>query len=263
MAARSLRGARLLVTGASAGIGRSLAVQASQRGAKLVVTARRRERLEAVAEQIADLPNGEECICIAGDVTDPAHRAALADCCREQGLDVLVNNAGLGAIGPFADADAEQLRRVMEVNFFAPVELTRLLLPLLAAPGACRPAVAIVGSVLSLAAVPLKADYCASKFAVHGWAESLRAEVAAQGIDVLELHPSTTESEFFDNVLGDSSLQKSVGAMTPEAVAARILRGIERGRPESVFPFAGKALVALRRWAPPLYRLIMKRTLQS
>ena len=266
MTRRNLREARILITGASSGIGRELAIQAAQRGAKLLVTARRRERLQELADQINNQAGGEaEISLLAGDLVDASHRAALAERCRTQwnGLDVLINNAGLGGLGRFDSAEPEALRRIMEVNFFAPIELTRLLLPLLATPSPCAPAIVVIGSVLSLAAVPLKSEYCASKFAIHGWAESLRTELAEQGIDVLEMHPSTTKSEFFDRALGDPKLQKSVGAMKPEAAAATILKGIERGRIESIFPWSGKALVALRRWAPSLFRFIMKRSLDS
>ena len=258
----------MLITGASSGIGRELAFLAAQRGAKLLLTARRTERLQEVADQILKSTSSAatDCLVLAGDVTEPAHREALADRCQDdwEGLDVLVNNAGVGAIGRFSDASSQQLRQIMEVNFFAPVELTRLLLPLLAEPSKeHRSAIAIVGSVLALSAVPLKSEYCASKFALHGWAESLRSELRDHGIDVLELHPSTTESEFFDHAMGDPSLQKSIGAMSPRAAAEHVLKGIERGRPETVFPTSGKALVALRRWSPALYRLIMKRSLDS
>ena len=145
----------------------------------------------------------------------------------------------------------------MEVNFFAPVELSRRLLPWLKRGE--HSVLAIVGSVLALAAVPLKSEYCASKFAIHGWAEALRGELKSEGVSVVELHPSTTRSEFFENVLGDSSQQKSVGSMSPETAARSIIRAIEKDRAEAVFPVAGKALAGLRRLSPSLYRWVVRR----
>ncbi len=95
---------------------------------------------------------------------------------RQGQVDLLVNNAGVGAIGPFADASADRMRSVMEVNFFAPVELTRSLLPSLRRGRAS--VICNISSVLGHRAVPNKSEYCASKFALHGWSDALRAELA-------------------------------------------------------------------------------------
>ena len=147
---------------------------------------------------------------VEADVTDVAARERIvAEVEAWGGLDVLVNNAGLGGIGRFDESDAARMADIMEVNFFAPVELTRLLLPHLLRGR--DPAIVNVSSVLALAAVPLKSEYCASKFALHGWSEALRMELAAEGVSVLEAQPSTTASEFFEHVRGDPSAQRSVG----------------------------------------------------
>jgi short-subunit dehydrogenase len=111
----------------------------------------------------------------------------------------LVNNAGIGAIGPFAEASPERLRKIMEVNFFAPAELIRSALPLLEAGK--RPLIVNVSSVLGHRGIPKKSEYCASKFALHGFSDALRCELAPRGIDVLLVSPSTTATEFFDNVI--------------------------------------------------------------
>ena len=95
----------------------------------------------------------------------------------------------------------------MEIDFFAPVELTRLCLPVL--ERGKRPAVLNVGSVLSHRAVPNKSEYCAAKFAMRGWTESLRVELQSKKIDVLMLSPSTTRSEFFDSLVDTKSDEKS------------------------------------------------------
>src|SRR5205085_10807559 len=131
-----------------------------------------------------------------------------------------INNAGIGAVGPFEDAGEERLRRVMEVDFFAPAELIRGALPLL--KGGHHPIIVNIGSVLGHRAVPGKSEYCASKFALHGFSDALRAELAPQGIDVLLVSPSTTVSEFFDVATrqGDG-LRGPFGAMPAETVARR------------------------------------------
>jgi short-subunit dehydrogenase len=258
VARRTLTGARTIVTGASSGIGRELARELAQRGAELLLTARRQERLQALVEELAS--QGCRASQLAGDITSDAHRERLcaAACERWGALDVLVNNAGSGGVGPFAEADSARLRRIMEVNFFAPAELTRRALPLLAQGR--RPIVVNVGSVLGHRAVPDKSEYCASKFALHGWSDALRAELACSGIDVLLVSPSTTDTEFFEVVgPGDPSAGKSE-KMSATAVARKTVRAIERGRHEIILSAGGKLLVWLDRLAPWLAdRLLAKK----
>lgn len=250
MARRAIAGLRVLLTGASSGIGRELAIQLVAQGAHVFALARRRERLEQLA---AEINRPELFSFCAADVTRPADRAAVVQECaaRWQGLDVLLNNAGSGAIGPFSASDEERLRRVMEVNFFAPVELTRLALPLLR-QGA-KPIVVNVSSVLGHRAVPQKSEYCASKFALHGFSDALRAELVAEKIDVLLVSPSTTQTEFFDKVAGDSQKPHGrFGAKSPAYVTRATLRAIRAGRHEVILSTGGRLLVWLDRLCPPL-----------
>ena len=115
-------------------------------------------------------------MCVVGDVTDPAVRQQLLDTARDQfgGLDGLVNNAGIGGIGEFSENDEAKLRRIMEVNYFAPLELIRLAIPELRKGH--TPFIMNVASVLGHCAVPKKSEYCASKFALHGFSDALRCE---------------------------------------------------------------------------------------
>lgn len=259
MARRKLRDARCIVTGASSGIGWHVALALAQRGARQIITARRESRLRELAEQIGGL--GGEVHCVSGDITDEAVRQAVLDAARERlgGLDLLVNNAGVGAIGPFADADPARLRRVMEVDFFAPAEMIRRALPLLRAGR--RPMIVNVSSVLGHRAVPNKSEYCAAKFAMHGLSDALRAEFRDFGIDVLLVSPTTTASEFFENVLEDKARLpwRSLGAQSPHWVARRTVRAIEAGRHEIILSLAGKGLVWLDRLCPPLMNRLIAR----
>lgn len=143
MARRQLKGARILVTGASSGIGRALCVRLCQHGASVLATARREDRLQRLQTDCASLPGTLQ--IIAGDLTLDAHREGILQWVASQwgGLDVLVNNAGVGAIGRFDAAKQDRLRHVMEVDFFAPVELTRHCLPWLRKGN--RPAILNVG----------------------------------------------------------------------------------------------------------------------
>ncbi len=258
MARRSISNARVLVTGASSGIGRAVALEVARQGARVVVAARREPRLVEVVDQIRAA--GGQAAYVCGDVTDPQARQQMLAAPQAEfgGLDVLVNNAGIGAIGPFAEASAERLRRVMDVNFFAPVELIRAALPQLAAGQ--RPLIVNVGSVLGHRAVPGKSEYCASKFALHGFSDALRAELAPRGIDVLLVSPSTTASEFFDNVIErHGERPPSLGEMPAAAVARAVVRAMRRGNHEVILSAGGKLLVWADRLCPPLANRLMAR----
>jgi short-subunit dehydrogenase len=250
-----------VVTGASSGIGRCLCELLIAHQATVIAVARRRERIEELQKS---LPG--RLIPVVGDITDAEvrdHIIQTAASIRGGAVDLLVNNAGIGAIGPFAEATPERLRRVMEVNFFAPVELTRLALPLLRRGRAA--VICNIGSVLGHRAVPDKSEYCASKFAIHGWSDSLRAELAADSIQVTLISPSTTRSEFFDALIdtdidtdqGQNS--RSIGSWTPERVAKTTLAAIRARRSEVICSLAGKALVYGDRLSPPLMNAILRK----
>ncbi len=259
MARRSLDGLRAIVTGASSGIGRELVQQLAAAGARVVALARREDRLRALAEQ-CNSQRGEVAP-VAGDVTEAEvrHRAIETARSRFGGLDILVNNAGVGAMGPFEDADPHRLRHIMEVNFFALVEMTRLALPLL--HQGTTPIIVNVSSILGRRGVPYSSEYAASKFAVHGFSESLRAELARHGIDVLVVSPGTTETEFFDSLI-----ERTGSAGWPEhrpvsaaAVARQTVRAMRRGKHEIVPYFWGKVLLGLNRLSPALVDRLLTR----
>lgn len=257
MARRDLKNARIILTGASSGIGRELTIQLCRRGASVLATARRLERLQELEHVCHNLPG--KIHILAGDLTCEKHRQAIVDeiASRFHGLDCLVNNAGAGAIGRFDDATSDRLRKVMEIDFFAPVELTRLCLPLL--ERGIRPAILNIGSVLSHRAVPNKSEYCAAKFAMRGWAESLRVELARKKIEVLMLSPSTTRSEFLESLVETNADEKSqsLGSMSSERVAQLAISTLVRSKREMIISLGGKALV----WAGRLFPRITDRVL--
>jgi short-subunit dehydrogenase len=256
MVKRTIRGSRAIVTGASSGIGRAVARELGRQGALVVVTARRRQPLSALVEELAAL--GATCRAVAGDITEPSIREeCLAAAMSLGGLDILVNNAGVGAIGPFTEADESRLRQLMEVNFFAPVELIRAAVPLLEESAA--PVIANIGSVLGHCAVPWKSEYCASKFALHGFSDALRGELAGRGIDVLLVSPSTTDTEFFDNAFDSANGPRRRWAMTAESVARKTVRAIRHGRHSVIFSWGGRALVWSNRFCPFLVDRLLTR----
>jgi len=257
MSRRAIAGLRTIVTGATSGIGRALTLELIRRGAKVVGLGRRAERLQALAVEIADASRFRH---VAGDVTRRDDRAAAIEMAIREfgGLDALVNNAGIGALGPFQQADEARLRSVMEVNFFAPAEFIRETLPHLAR--GVKPIVVNISSVLGHRAMPEKSEYCASKFALHGFSDALRAELAPQGIDVLLVSPSTTASEFFEAAAGElSKPQGRFGTMPAEVVARRVATAMAAGRHEIILSAGGNFLVWLDRLCPPLANWVVSR----
>jgi short-subunit dehydrogenase len=247
---------RALVTGASSGIGRALSLELARQGARVVAVARRAERLVELAAQAATLPGKIE--TVTGDVTVPEDRRRSLDRAREafDGLDVLVNNAGIGSICDFERADPAVLRQVMEINFFAPVELTREALPMLRQ--SVRPLIVNVSSILGHRGVPHYTDYCASKFAMQGFSEALRAELAAdppnQRIGVLVVSPGPTQSEFWQSLVEkqDGVGSRGEGAISVEKVARRIVRAMRKDKHEIIPSGRGRLLVWLNRLSPRL-----------
>jgi short-subunit dehydrogenase len=235
-------------------------------GASVVAVARRCEPLEKLAQAHAAQTSATQVIPLSGDITDSETRVRViqaAASLRDGAVDLLVNNAGVGAIGTFAQASPERLRRVMDVNFFAPAELTRGMIPLLRNGRA--PVICNIGSVLGHCAVPGKSEYCASKFALHGWSDSLRAELADEGIQVTLVSPSTTRSEFFESLIetGASERSASIGSWPPEKVARKTLAAIMSRRREVILSVGGKALVYADRMAPPLVSFLLAKTAKT
>ena len=256
---RDIRSSRAIVTGASSGIGWEVAKELARQGAKVVLLARREDRLAELAKQIAAAGGRAE--CVAGDITDAAVRAKSIETAQASfgGLDILVNIAGVGAIGLFDGADPDRVRRLMEVNFFALVEMTRLALPLLKKGN--RPIVVNVSSIVGHRGVPYNSEYSASKFAVRGFSEAVRAEWTQQGIDVLVVSPGTTETEFFDKVIEDHGGPKwpEHSPVSAAQVARQTVRAIRLGRHEIVPYRWGKVLVWLNRLSPRLVDRLMAR----
>ena len=131
MALRDLKGRRVLITGASGGIGRAIAERAARRGARVVVSARSADKLDALVGELKT--RGGDALAVPADVTGDEDRKRLVETIVAHwgGLDVLINNAGVASFGHFATSTEEVLRTIMEVNFFAPVELMRLAIPVL------------------------------------------------------------------------------------------------------------------------------------
>jgi short-subunit dehydrogenase len=260
---RDLRGQRVLLTGASSGIGRALAGQLAESGARVVLAARSLDKLQEV-EQFCTA-RGQDVATIATDVTSDTDRRRAIEFTVQRfgGLDVLVNNAGVGSFGHFADCTEDVLRRVMEVNFFAPAELIRLAIPHLAKGK--QPAIVNVASMCGRRGLPAWSEYSASKFALTGLSEAIRAELARLKIEVLLIQPGLTRSDLGSHLLCNSGRMKIQfdRGMPPEKVAVSIVTALVRGRPETVLGSEAKWMLRFNRWVPRILdRLIARKVRQ-
>jgi len=176
---------------------------------------------------------------------------------------VLINNAGIGATGHFADVSPERLRTIMEVNFFGLTETTRVCLPLLRR--GVTPAVVNISSVAAKRGLPARSEYSASKFAVQGFSEALRAELDKDGIDVLVVCPGLTQTNFSQNMIEQKALVQldHLRGMTSEQVAEATLRSLERGRHDVTLTLQGRLLVLVSRFLPRLADFIAARKVRS
>lgn len=250
MARRTLAGLRVLVTGASQGIGRALAADAAKRGCKVIAAARSQKLLDELAAEVRTA--GGDIEVVTGDVTSPTDRQAMLAAAESKygGLDVLVNNAGIGATGHFMDSDPQVLRQIFEVNYFGLCEMIRLFLPTL--KRGKTPVIVNISSVVGRRALPARSLYASSKFAVAGLSEAIRAELAKDGVDVLVVNPGLTQTNFSQNMLeakAKISMDHKRG-MTSEEVAAATLDAVAAGKSEITLTFQGKLLVLVARFAP-------------
>ncbi|MGH2837438.1 MAG: SDR family NAD(P)-dependent oxidoreductase [Thermoleophilaceae bacterium] len=237
-----------LVTGASSGIGEATARRLARDGAKLVLVARREDRLRALADELGGAT------VVAVDLTDDDAPRRIADAVEsEHGrLDLLVNNAGAAWRGNFADIGWDGVEKHMKVNFDATVRLTHALLPILrrSAPSS----IVNVASVAGRVSRPKSGAYSASKFALIGWSDGLYHEEKPNGVHVGMVLPGFVSTEGFpQRELMEKALTRRI-VSTPEKVAKAILQVGPGGKAERYVPRPYWVIGALRAVAPPLIR---------
>jgi NAD(P)-dependent dehydrogenase (short-subunit alcohol dehydrogenase family) len=251
---RDLRGAVVVITGASSGIGRHAALAFAGEGARLVLASRGEAPLRAVADECGSM--GAEAIAVPTDVRDEAAVEALATRAVERfgRIDVWVNNAGVIAFGRFTDVPSDVFRQVIETNLMGQVHGARAVVPhfLGQGSGVLINTCSVWGRVSS----PMVSAYVASKFAVRGFSESLRQELrGVPGVDVAMILPQAVDTPIFD--LGANYTGHEVRPIAPVYPADEIARGIVRcarsPRREVTYGRAGRALELTHALAPGLY----------
>jgi short-subunit dehydrogenase len=246
-----LRGSVCLLTGASGGIGRATAQLLAQGGAQLVLQGRDAERLQQVAAE-----TGGQAVSL--DLTAPgAAQLLFENAKRLKGrVDVLVNNAGAGWAGRFADMPPERGADVLALNLMAPIALTRAVLPDMIA--ANRGRIVFVSSIAGYLGVRDEAVYSAAKAAIIAFAESLRSELAGTGLRTAVVSPAVIDTAFFAN-RGRPYTRSWPRPLPPETVGRAILRAIQSGRFETVVPASMWLSIRVKGVLPSAYRTLADR----
>lgn len=251
-------GMTAVVTGASSGIGRLLALRLAKAGARVALVARRAERLNALAAEIAEA--GRDAFVVPCDVANREEVEVSARRILERfgSVDLLVNNAGYGHHRRFLDWDLDDQERMMRVNYFGALYWTKALLPRMVERR--RGWIVFVASVGGKLGVPEETAYAASKFAMVGLAEALSLEVEDANVHVLTVCPGTIRTEFFDEEALARMPPVSRRMMAePEPLVDAILKALAKGKHEITFPrFIGAGYI-VRAIAPGFMRRNTKR----
>jgi hypothetical protein len=245
----------VVVTGASSGIGRAAALEFARRGANLVLAARRGELLDIVAKECRAL--GAGCKVVVTDVTQRADCEHLIDIAGS--VDVLVNNAGFAIFDAIESARPDDLASMMQTNYFGTVWCTQAVLPQMLARG--NGTIVNVASIAGIMGYARMGGYCATKFAMIGFSETLRDEVAGRGVRVAMVCPGTVETEFFvkaerGKMPGASRL---ILAIKPAKVARAIANAAEDGRYRRILPLGAAMYMRFKELFPRLAHILMRR----
>ena len=265
----AISGSAAAVTGAASGIGRALALELAARGADVAIADRDEAGLAAVAAELAktSATSGRKVTTHRVDVSDPAaiEAFALAATAAHPSLNIVINNAGVALLGQFSEIDQAQFEWLMNINFWGVVHGTRAFLPQLASRKASH--IVNVSSIFGIIAPPGQTAYCAAKFAVRGFSESLRHELQLAGspVRLSVVHPGGVLTNIVRNsrtgagITDNARRVQAIGTFdamaktTPAAAALRIIKGIERNQPRILIGNDARFLDLLQRFRPATY----------
>ena len=248
----NIEGQTALVTGASRGIGRAIALELAKQGVKrLLLLARDRQRLAEVAIEISAL--GVEVVTLAVDLSQPVEvNIALAQAWREHGpIHLLVNCAGVAHQAPFLQSRLPQVQEEIAINLVGMYTITRLVARRMAAQR--QGTIVNVSSLMGKVAAPTMASYSATKFAILGFTQALRSELATHNIRVMALLPSLTDTD----MVREFQLFRWVVPMTPEQVAQALVIGLHKESVEILVGWQSHLAVWCNRIAPVLLEKIL------
>lgn len=243
----------VIVTGSSSGIGLATAQLLAEKGAKIVLAARNKEKLDKIVNELKE--KGADVIAVKTDVSSEQDcRNLIEETVNHfKTIDILINNAGISMRALFKDVDLKVIRTLMEVNFFGTVYCTKYALPYLMKN---KGFVIGVSSVAGFHGMPGRIGYSASKHAMHGFLSSLRIENLKTDLNVMLVIPGFTASNVRRSALiANGSLQgesprKEGKMMMPDEVAKAILKGIQKKKKKVLLTFVGKGSAIMKKWYP-------------
>ena len=252
------------ITGASSGIGRAAANRWAELGAHVILSSRKEEALQKVANQWSEEQRSQSFILPLDLSQAEQLPGKVAEALQWAGaVDVMVHCGGISQRSTVLETDLSVDRRVMEVDYFGTLALTKALLPHFVERQAGQ--FVVVTSLMGLFSSPLRSGYCGAKHALHGFFESLRAEHHDDGIGVTMVCPGFIHTNISMNaVVGDGSQQGTMDAktgagLTPQACATRMIRAVERRKPQVLIGRFEIVGAYLKRFAPGLMRRIVRK----
>lgn len=259
---KDLKNKRVWITGASGGIGKEMAIQMANAGAKLILTARSVEKLESLKERLV---GDEHLICPmdlskTGEIPDTVKKVLS----KVETIDVLVNNAGISQRSLVKDTHLEVDRKIMELDYFSKVVLTKSLLPHMTENQ--QGLIISISSVAGKIGTPMRSAYCAAKHALIGFMDALRAEVHANNINVMVVTPGSVQTDISKNALeGDGKKHNVTDPMIANGIPVdvcvkKIIKGIQKETPELMIAQRRERMaVYVRRFFPSLlFRMMTK-----
>ena len=245
---------KVLITGASAGIGEATAYAFARESSKLFLVARRSDRLKQVSEECRKR-GAVEVVWASRDLSQPGQGGAVVDECQHhfKGLDIVITNAGYGFIGPVVEIPPEELIRIWQVNFQSGYETIHAALPRLLQQRSGH--IVLVSSVIGRRAMPYSSAYCVTKFAQAALAEALWGELRGSGVGVSLICPGYTNSEFHEAAKRTRSARRANRPFRPdtvETVADAIVKAVRHNRREVHLTGLGRLLIGLNRVSPGL-----------
>jgi NAD(P)-dependent dehydrogenase (short-subunit alcohol dehydrogenase family) len=255
---RKVRGTTVVITGATSGIGRETALEFTRAGAKVVVAGRRAERLRELVSEIE--AKGGEALAVCTDVAEQAQVETLIEKTLERfgRVDTLINNAGVGIAAKFDEQSLEDFKRVMEVNFWGAVYACKVVVPQMKQQTGGG-VIINVSSIMGKRGMPFETAYCASKFALAGFSEALRAELMSTGIDVSTIFPGAVETEIFEAAANQTGLEipNNLPKFPARELAKLIVQDARFPQPEIVMALDALAINFFNKLAPGLMDLAL------
>ena len=250
------------ITGASSGIGEALAYELARQGAQLVLSARRQEQLDAVRDRCQD-PSRHLVLPLDLTATDTLATATQQVLEHFGRIDILINNGGISQRGTAVETELEVDRRIMEVNYMGTVALTKAVLPSMLQRHAGQ--IVVISSLMGKLGTPLRSAYAASKHALQGFFDCLRAEVHDLGVHVLVISPGYVHTDITKNALtADGSTYNQIGdaqskAMSAETFAKRAVDAIARDRDEALIGGREVFIARIAPFLPRVYNYLVRR----